>query len=445
MRRYVPSNFGSIRSKAKLFHRSIETMQDDGIGLIRPGYRLTDAQADLARTLGFDDWSELKRITSPGGHGDRIDDECFSGMARKLASIVGSNFVATSLLVRIGLAADIVSVASDLTSLAHPASLVEFARAIDLLTERMMEIDLSTREAQSILGIIEACSIPPNSTYGMIGYFESLLAWARFAIGGEKIELASRFVDHGSIERFGSALPQSGIFVISGTTGSGRSHAGLVLARHMRGGRRVVFSASAQCGLQDRRTERSGSIVFVDDAPRDDAAFRHLVEIAKHSLVILCVVASDHVDAHNRIWFKLHHDVGLSQEAVSELVAGGVHCGRGSESAVLTPWNPHTGHPHTTYFVNGDGRIFDDPELHLRDLSYVVALELPRDDAGAVDRSAAHDGIVEAVLKTTAVVPAWRGKELDRRVSERLDEMEAAYAWLHFQPTETVAGVSNAI
>ncbi len=437
MRRYVPSSFDSIRSKAKLFHRSIDAMRDDGIGLIKQNYHLTEAQADLSRTLGFNNWAELKQVASAGGQPRPVDDESFSGMVRKLAAIIGSSFLATALLVRIGLAADIASVSSDLTSLSDANAFVEFARSIDLLTERLMEIDASTREAENILCVIENCRSPVNGDLGMIGYVESLLAWARFAVRGEKTELARRFADHASIERIGSALPQSGIFAMSGATGSGRSHAGVVLARHMRGSRRVVFSLSAQCGLADLRAKRPGSLVFIDDLPRDDATFLRLTEIARHSLVILCVIAGDHVEAHNRVWFKLRHGVGLPHDQASELVAGGVHCDRNMESATLRPWNPHTGHPHTTYFVNGERRVFDDLDLYFGNLADVVALELPRDDEGAVDRAAAHAGIVEAVLRTTDAVATWRGEDLDRRVAEKLEEMEAAYPWLRFMPSAT--------
>jgi hypothetical protein len=75
MRRYVPSSFDSIKAKAKLFHRSIEIMQNDGIGLIKPGYRLTDAQADLARILGFENWAELKNVVSKGPDASLIDGD----------------------------------------------------------------------------------------------------------------------------------------------------------------------------------------------------------------------------------------------------------------------------------------------------------------------------------------------------------------------------------
>lgn len=426
MRRYVPSSLDSIKAKAKLFHRSIENIQNDGIGLIKPGYRLTDAQADLARVLGFENWAEIKSVVSKGPDASLIGGDTFFSMARKLASLTGSSLISTSLLARLGLATDMGT--SGLTSPSDYASQTEFARSIDLLTERLMEVDLSTREARNIFGLIDALAIPTDGILGMIGYVESLRAWGRFTVRGEKLQLARRFADHALIERFGKDLPRSGIFAMSGATGTGRSHAGIVLAKQMRGSRRVVFSLSTQCGLEDGRV-RPGSIVFIDDLPHDDAIFRRLTEIARHSLVILCVIAGDQLDAHNRVWLKLRRDVELQHEEASGLVAGGIHCGRNMDMAALTPWNP----PHWAYFANAETRIFDDMDLHFRNLADLVALKLPRDCEGAVDRAAAHASIVGAVLETTDAVATWRGEDLNRRVSERLDEMGAAYQWLRFR------------
>jgi hypothetical protein len=436
MSRYVPSNFDNIKGKAKLFHRSIELMQDDGIVLIKPNYRLTDAQADLARVLGFEDWAELKNVMSKGTEASRVDDETFSSMARKLSSITGSGLLSTSLLARLGFAGDLgkVSSSSALTAMSSASSATEFARGIDLLTERLMEIDPSAREAWNILGIIENCHLAADSHLGMIGYVESLLAWARFAIRGEKSQLAKRFVDHSAIERIGEALPTRGFFVMGGATGTGRSHAGIVLAKHMRARRRVVFSLAAQSGIPDRRTKTPGSVVFIDDRPFDDATFDRLVEIARHSLVVLCQIARDHVAARNWIWFSLHSS-GRSREDASALAAGGVHCevsDRDEGQASLTPWNPHTGYPHTTYYVNDEGRVFDNLDSHLNALFLKTLLDFPCTSDQRIDRAAVHMALAEAVATTTDQ-RVWRERDLSMLITRKLDEMERIYPWVNFE------------
>jgi hypothetical protein len=431
MRRYVPSSFDNIKGKAKLFHRSIDIMQNDGIGLIKPGYRLTDAQADLSRILGFEDWAELKNVVSKGAEAGHIDDETFSSMARKLSSFTGSGLLSTSLLVRLGFAADLVGVPAN-SLLTAASSETEFARAIDLLTERLMEIDLAAREARNILAIIEGCRPSADNSLCMIGYVESLLAWARFAVRGEKSQLAKRFADHTEIERISTALPSRGFFVIGGATGSGRSHAGIALAKHMRARRRVVFSLAAQCGISDPRADRPGSVVFIDDRPFDDATFERLIEIARHSLVVLCQIARDHVAAHNWIWFSVH-STGRSRKDASALVAGGVHCERAAGSASLTPWNPHTGYPHTTYYVNDEGRVFDDLDSHLNMLFSQIVHDLPSDDDGLIDRDAAHAALARAVAKTTEAQVSWREGDLDMLVARKLDAMEQTYPWVNFE------------
>ncbi|NTF17805.1 hypothetical protein G6L37_05280 [Agrobacterium rubi] len=64
-------------------------------------------------------------------------------------------------------------------------------------------------------------------------------------------------------------------------------------------------------------------------------------------------------------------------------------------------------------------------ERHFTNVVEGILSILPRDDHGApcAARSAAHEMIVDAVVKTTADMAEWRGAELDFRIARKLDEM----------------------
>lgn len=447
MRRYIPVNFPNIRQKAKLLHRCLELMSDDTLssGVIRGSIPLTRCQLELATALGYASWAEMKThvekmsTDKAPSLNQAVPVEMMFSMASSLQKVVYSRSLAVSLILRLGFVPDcdrIPVVVGELRDM-NP---VDWARAVDFTVERLMEVGPRTPEALVLMNYLDDLTtvVPQGSGYNWYrggSVVDTLLTWVRTAAGIVKRGEGRGYVDPAEISRLAPAIPIKGLFAMGGSSGTGKSHAGVTLAEALRGNRRVVYSIAAVLGCSRHSANLPGSVVVFDEMTSREM-FEIAARIAEHSVVVFSANGSSPATIEDRFRDVAIEGCGRDARWWKDHYIGGVHFTQCHKPTVHFKAEPFrrvgTFLPPDIFFVDQNKKVFDGFDGYLAKLTEQlfaqkrseliwvdtagvenVALESPTMDA-------LHSQISAAFEENTVDSPEWRGDALHDAVVQAI-------------------------
>lgn len=426
--RYIPSNLKVLKNKIKLLKKYTDIISE-GEGEILDSPTITKLQEYLAKALGYHAWAELVRVSEQQTNVTKYAHiTSLRETAQRLAQLLGqSDLVAAGLLLRVGITPKL-NRADGFDWL----SFREITLFVDLVTARLHETT-DRHEISLILKYLRSVELQLNLHLDEHAMLWPYVAENRNLFTPEETDHPSRYANNKCLDSIAKSLPQTGIFLLSGTTGSLRSRSAVSLMNALNMKNRNLLPITRSLTATAVKSDHTG-VVFIDEVSNHDE-LSDLGEMIRNNLVIIKIAASSGEESR-RFFLKLL-TAAIGQTSADALLdaalAGGLHHSFSGAAQTLLQWWENDGFTYNnsltyratrTWHLNPEGLACTNQHRYLEWLTrWHIANYDPQATNPARDAERDLESEITTSFLKNAVPPSdLRGSRLRSKVQELIIE-----------------------
>jgi hypothetical protein len=367
--RYLPSNIKVLKNKIKLLKKCTDTLsRDAGHGQNAP--TVSRLQESLAKAVGYHAWAELIRTLEQASDGVKTAHiTSLREAAKRLAqSLQHSELIAAGLLLRIGITPEVIRAESF-----DWLSFQDAVRFVDLITERLHETT-DDHERQLMLKYLKAVELQFNLNLNDHAVLWTYVVETQNLFSPPKPG-PSPLVSQRHFDAIAASLPKTGIFLLSGATGTYRSRSAISLMKALRARERNLFPISHSIGIGRSQEEDTG-IVLIEEV-LDPMQLSKVASLANSNLVIIKIAADWPDRAKHALEVLLAETIGRDKatEVTARTLVGGIHHAFKGAAQSLLWWTNDSDHlidgcvlysGTRTWHLNAQGLVCSDHHGYLQ-------------------------------------------------------------------------------